>query len=83
MRGPPWWGIALRLTGLGWYIAACIVIGIVGGVALDKLIGTVFIFTLLGIVLGSVAAFWGVYKMVLPIVYGAKGQEISRKRRNR
>ena len=40
--------LALRLTGLGWYIAICIVIGVVGGLGLDKLLGTVPLFTLLG-----------------------------------
>jgi len=82
VKGTPWWAVALRLTGLGWYVAACIVIGVVGGVFLDKLLGTVFVFALLGIVLGSAAAFWGVYKMVLPVLYGAKSQEMNRKRRD-
>ena len=86
MRGTPWWALALRLTGLGWSVAACVVIGVVGGVVLDKLIGTIEtvpVFTLLGTVLGSVAAFWGVYKMVLPVLYGAKQQEMNKKKRNR
>jgi F0F1-type ATP synthase assembly protein I len=79
----PWWVVALRLTGLGWYIAACVVVGVLGGIWLDNLLGSRIIFTLLGIILGSVAAFWGVYKMVLPILYGAKHQEMTRKRRDR
>lgn len=79
-----WWAVALRLTGLGWYIAFCIVGGVLGGVGLDKLVGIPLpIFTLLGIVLGSVVAFWGVYKMILPVLYGAKHQEIISKRRHR
>lgn len=81
--GTSWWVVALRLTGLGWFVAVCVVLGVVGGVFLDKLLGTVILFTLLGIILGSVAAFWGVYKMVLPILYGAKSQEMNRKRRKR
>jgi hypothetical protein len=83
VKGTPWWAVALRLTGLGWYVAACVVIGVVGGVFLDRLLGTVFVLTILGIVAGSVAAFWGVYKMVLPVLYGAKRQEMNRKRRDR
>ena len=83
MKGTPWWAVVLRLTGLGWYVAACIVIGVVGGVFLDKLLGTVVLFTLSGIFLGSVLAFWGVYKMVLPALYGAKSQEMNRNRRER
>ena len=69
-----WWVVALRLTGLGWYIAACIVIGVLGGLGLDKLVGLTPLFTLLGTVLGSIAAFWGVYKMVLPVVYGTRAK---------
>ena len=64
--------LALRLTGLGWYIAICIVIGVVGGLGLDKLAGTLPLFTLLGTVLGSAVAFWGLYKMVHPVLYGMK-----------
>ncbi len=78
-----WWTVALRLTGLGWYIALCIVGGVLGGVGLDKLVGTLPLFTLMGTVLGSVVAFWGVYRMILPVLYGAKHQEIIRKRRHR
>lgn len=76
-----WWVVALRMTGLGWYVAACVVLGILGGFGLDKLVGTLPVFTLVGTVLGSVAAFWGVYKMILPVLYGAKRQEMTRKGR--
>ena len=82
MKGAPWWSVALRLTGLGWYVAACVVIGVVGGVWLDRLFGSKALFTLVGTVLGSVAAFWGVYKMVLPVLYGANRQATSKKRRD-
>ena len=60
--------IALRLLGLGWYVAACIVIGVVGGVALDRLLGLAPLFTLLGVLFGTVAAFYGLYKMVRPLL---------------
>jgi len=75
-----WW-VALRLTGLGWYVAFCIVIGVVGGIWVDRFAGTRLLFTLLGTVLGSVVAFWGVYKMILPVLYGAKHGEMTRKGR--
>jgi F0F1-type ATP synthase assembly protein I len=74
-----WWVVALRMTGLGWYVAACVVLGILGGFGLDKLVGTLPVFTLVGTVLGSVAAFWGVYKMILPVLYGAKHGEMTRR----
>lgn len=67
---PPWVIVALRLTGLGWYVAACIVVGIIGGVWLGKLTGHVALLVLAGTVIGSVVAFYGVYRMVLPAIYG-------------
>ena len=60
--------LALRLTGLGWYVAACIVVGVLGGVALDKWLGLEPLFTLLGTLLGTVAAFYGLFKMIQPLV---------------
>ena len=67
--------LALRLTGLGWYTGICIVIGVVGGLGLDKLTDTAPLCTLLGTVLGSIVAFWGLYKMVQPVLYGMKSGE--------
>ena len=68
------WTIVMRLTGIGWYVATCIVIGVVGGRELDNLTGTKPLFILLGIVLGCVVAFWGFYKMVQPILNASKAQ---------
>ena len=65
------WVLAVRLMGLGWYVALCIVFGVVGGLGLDKLVGTVPLFTLLGTLLGSIVAFWGLYKMVQPLLNAA------------
>ena len=64
--------LALRLTGLGWYVAICIVGGVVGGLGLDKLVGTLPLFTLLGTGLGSIVAVWGLYKMIQPVLSGTK-----------
>ena len=66
-----WYVLALRLTGLGWYVALCIVFGVVGGIKLDDLVGTKALFTLLCTMLGSVVAFWGLYKMVQPLLNAA------------
>ena len=68
---PQWMTIALRLTGLGWYIAGCIVLGIVGGWKLGELVGQEALLILTGAVLGSIIAFYGVYRMVLPAIYGS------------
>ncbi len=79
----PWWVVALRLTGLGWYIAFCVVGGVVLGWRLDIFLRTTPVFILVGTVLGSVVAFWGIYRMILPILYGAKSQEMLKKRSKR
>ena len=71
------WAVALRLAGLGWYVAFCIVGGIVAGIALDKWLRSVFIFTLIGIILGTVTAFWGIYKMVQPMIYNSEKRSVK------
>ena len=60
--------LALRLTGLGWYVASCIAIGVVGGVTLDKWLSLKPLFTLLGIAFGITAAFYGLFKMIQPLM---------------
>ncbi|MBI4337066.1 MAG: AtpZ/AtpI family protein [Chloroflexi bacterium] len=64
----PWWAWSLRFAGLGWYIALCILAGIVGGYFLDRWLGTKPLFILVGILLGTVVAFYGVYRMVAPLM---------------
>ncbi|MFQ5860172.1 MAG: AtpZ/AtpI family protein [Dehalococcoidia bacterium] len=64
----PWWGLALRLMGLGWYIALAILAGTLGGLWLDGVLNTRPWFTLLGVLVGSVVAFYGVYRMVVPLL---------------
>ena len=61
-------GSGLRFMGMGWYVAACIVIGVAGGLGLDQLAGTRPLFTLFGTLFGIVAAFYGVYKLVQPLL---------------
>jgi len=59
---------ALRLMGLGWYIVLSIILGTLGGWWLDRRLETLPIFTLLGVVAGSALAFYGVYRMVEPLM---------------
>ena len=56
---------AVRLLGLGWYVAFCIVAGTVGGVVIDRAVGISPLFTLLGIFLGLIAAFGGGYILLM------------------
>ncbi len=65
--------LALRLVGLGWYVATCVVVGTVGGLVLDKYTGTTPIFTLLGVLFGTFLAFYGLYKMVSPLFSSGSG----------
>lgn len=60
-RLPP----AVRLIGIGWYFAFCIVFGIVGGLLLDGLFDTKPVFVLIGLFLGLFLAFFGGYLLVL------------------
>jgi F0F1-type ATP synthase assembly protein I len=67
---------AVRLIGIGWYFAVCIVIGVVGGVLLDRVTGTAPLLTLVGILLGLVTAFYGGYRMLMEVV--GPGRESDR-----
>jgi len=60
-RLPP----AVRLLGIGWYFAFCIIVGIVGGVLLDRQVERDHIFTLVGLFLGLALAFFGGYILLL------------------
>lgn len=62
--------LVTRLVGLGWYIAFCIILGVGGGIWLDNRLNTSPLFILLGVLLGSVLAFYGVYRMVVPFLTG-------------
>lgn len=77
-----WWVVALRLTGLGWYIAFCVVAGIMLGFVAGKLLGAMPLFIITGVILGSVAAFWGVYKMILPVLYGSRNPDTANQGRD-
>ncbi len=59
---------ALRLTGIGFFIAACIIIGIFSGLWLDNKLDTGPLFMIGGLLLGLVAAFIGVYRMIQPLM---------------
>ena len=66
--------LALRVTGLGWYIALCILLGVLGGLWLDKKANTAPLCMLLGTLLGVAVAFYGTYKMVVPLLRYTKRQ---------
>jgi len=59
---------ALRLVGIGWYVAFCIVLGVSGGVWLDRTLDLSPLFTLTGLFLGLLLAFWGGYRMLMDVL---------------
>ena len=64
--GKRWVG-AIRLLGIGWYIVACIILGTLGGHWIGQKLGGVsneIILTIVGLILGLIVAFVGVYRMV-------------------
>ena len=65
----------MQLVGVGWYVAICIIGGLFGGLWLDRKLDVLPVFTLIGVVLGTVLAFYGIYKMVLPLLNNDRGLE--------
>ena len=61
-------GLAMRLLGLGWYVALSIVLGVGGGLWLDGRLDVRPLFTLLGLALGLAVAIYGTYKLVQPLL---------------
>ncbi len=66
------WEAALRLIGVGWYVAFCIVGGVLGGIWLDGKFNTGHILAIVGLIVGIVLAFYGMYRMLLPNLSGSK-----------
>ncbi len=66
------WGVALRLIGVGFYIGGSIMLGVVVGLWLDSRLNTEPILVIVGLILGIIVAFYGVYRMLLPFI-GNKG----------
>ena len=60
--------VMLQLVGVGWFLATCIVGGLLGGLWLDRRLDVLPTFTLIGMVLGTIVAFYGTYRMVLPLL---------------
>lgn len=69
------WAAALRLTGVGFFIAACILLGTLAGIWLDGKLDTRPLFILLGLFLGLVLAVYGVYQMIRPLISDRRDKE--------
>ena len=60
--------VVFQLVGIGWYVGLCIVLGIGSGLWIDRSAGTLPLFSIMGLRLGLVGAFYGMYRMVVPVV---------------
>jgi hypothetical protein len=74
---------AIRLLGLGSYVAVCIAGGTIGGYLLDEALGTGRILTLAGLALGLVAAFYGGYRMLMETIADINRWQARATKRNK
>jgi len=68
------WIAALRLVGVGFFIGGSILLGVIAGLWLDSRLDT-SLFWIIGLILGLVIAFYGVYQMLLPLMDNKRGKE--------
>lgn len=71
------WQAALRLMGVGWFIGISILLGVLAGSWLDSRLSTKPLFVIAGLILGIIVAFYGVYRMVLPLLRDKQDREDS------
>lgn len=71
------WVAALRLVGVGFFIGGAIVLGVVVGLWLDSKLNTSPALVIVGLILGVVVAFYGVYQMLLPLIGNKRDKENS------
>jgi hypothetical protein len=57
-----------RLIGIGFYIGLCIALMTLGGRELDRMLDTGRVFTLAGLALGLVLAFYGGIKQLMEVL---------------
>ena len=67
--------LALRLLGIGWFVALCIGGGAVGGYLLDRQLGLNPLLTLIGIGAGIALAVVGMVRMFMAVI-SAESDEI-------
>ena len=69
------WGMALRVTGVGFYVGGSIILGVFAGLWLDNKLNTAPILVIVGLLLGLIVAFYGVWKMLVPFIGKKKDKE--------
>ena len=63
------------MTGVGFFIAACILLGVFGGLWLDNKLDTEPWFTIGGLLVGLAIAVFGVYRMIRPLMNDNQNRE--------
>jgi ATP synthase protein I len=71
------WAVALRFIGVGWFVAISILLGVWGGLWLDAKLGSAPVMVIVGLFLGLAVAFYGVYRMLLPLMRNRRDKEDS------
>lgn len=61
-------GTTFRLLGIGWFVALCIVGGVIGGLLLDGVLRTSPALVLVGLGLGLSVAVVGMYRMLMAVL---------------
>jgi len=71
------WVAALRLVGVEFFVGGSIVLGVLAGLWLDNKLNSEPIWVIVGLFLGLVIAFYGVYRMLLPFLSNKRDKENS------
>ncbi len=69
------WQAALRLIGIGWYVATSILAGVLAGLWLDNKFETKPLLVVAGLIFGIIVAGYGVYRMLLPLIKNGQNKE--------
>jgi ATP synthase protein I len=69
------WMAALRLVGVGFFIGTAVLLGTLTGLWLDSKLNTKPIFVIFGLFMGIAVAFYGVYRMLLPLLNKKQDRE--------
>ncbi len=69
------WVAAMRLVGVGFFIVGSILLGVIAGRWLDTRLNSEPTWMIVGLILGLVIAFYGVYRMLLPFLGNKQDKE--------
>ena len=69
------WVAALRLVGVGFFIGGSILLGVFAGLWLDNKLNSEHTWVIVGLFLGLIIAFYGVYRMLLPFMSNKRDKE--------